>query len=266
MRGRLAASCRCALSFNPRPAGRPGDAFRLLEIVIGEDVSIRARPGGRAMPPYITARELAGKFQSAPGREAGRCEKPQHRPSKAMKFQSAPGREAGRCTQAFSASPVARTFQSAPGREAGRCSGATEGLPSARVFQSAPGREAGRCLGEGADGDDLFCFNPRPAGRPGDASNNEVEVFPKQVSIRARPGGRAMRGRAGTGQGQGLVSIRARPGGRAMRVASLAVSMAETMFQSAPGREAGRCPARSARPITRSLFQSAPGREAGRCC
>ncbi|KAF0101825.1 MAG: hypothetical protein FD187_2759 [bacterium] len=37
-------------------------------------------------------------------------------------FQSAPGREAGRCTREARASSSMRLFQSAPGREAGRCS------------------------------------------------------------------------------------------------------------------------------------------------
>ena len=38
------------------------------------------------------------------------------------------------------------------------------------VFQSAPGREAGRCVGLRPFIKVLFCFNPRPAVRPGDAS------------------------------------------------------------------------------------------------
>ena len=36
-------------------------------------------------------------------------------------------------------------------------------------------------------------------------------------------------------------------------------------FQSAPGREAGRCISPWSFPVSRNLFQSAPGREAGRC-
>ncbi len=37
------------------------------------------------------------------------------------------------------------------------------------------------------------------------------------------------------------------------------------VFQSAPGREAGRCPTTGPRVMRIFLFQSAPGREAGRC-
>ncbi len=36
-------------------------------------------------------------------------------------FQSAPGREAGRCSGRLILSLLSRKFQSAPGREAGRC-------------------------------------------------------------------------------------------------------------------------------------------------
>ena len=43
-------------------------------------------------------------------------------------------------------------------------------------------------------------------------------------------------------------------------------AVTETWFQSAPGREAGRCHTGwAARRCSTKLFQSAPGREAGRC-
>ncbi len=41
----------------------------------------------------------------------------------AIVFQSAPGREAGRCVRRATGTWQSRTFQSAPGREAGRCAG-----------------------------------------------------------------------------------------------------------------------------------------------
>ena len=37
------------------------------------------------------------------------------------------------------------------------------------------------------------------------------------------------------------------------------------LFQSAPGREAGRCPGEDGGTLLQVKFQSAPGREAGRC-
>ena len=43
------------------------------------------------------------------------------------------------------------------------------------------------------------------------------------------------------------------------------VGAAERAFQSAPGREAGRCLERTQFAQNANVFQSAPGREAGRC-
>jgi len=60
-------------------------------------VSIRARPGGRAMRGGLAPRARRCMFQSAPGREAGRCDHLHKQIRAALVFQSAPGREAGRC-------------------------------------------------------------------------------------------------------------------------------------------------------------------------
>ena len=86
-------------SFNPRPAVRPGDA---------------------SLSTTTVATRWA--FQSAPGREAGRCSVDDVKKLMAGEFQSAPGREAGRCMPPCSSTRMAEVFQSAPGREAGRCS------------------------------------------------------------------------------------------------------------------------------------------------
>ncbi len=145
--GRCRAGCpgrpgwRC---FNPRPAGRPGDALDLVHERDQVVVSIRARPGGRAMR---------------------RCRRPAFGGSG---FQSAPGREAGRCARL-------RISTAAPTRFNPR--------PAGRPGDAAPSRCAGRPAG---------CFNPRPAGRPGDAALAQQFKSGELVSIRARPGGRAM--------------------------------------------------------------------------
>ena len=60
--------------FNPRPAVRPGDAKGAL--IPGDGYT---------------------QFQSAPGREAGRCALKAAIEAAKYAFQSAPGREAGRC-------------------------------------------------------------------------------------------------------------------------------------------------------------------------
>ena len=46
---------------------------------------------------------------------------------------------------------------------------------------------------------------------------------------------------------------------------SMLVASAVMLFQSAPGREAGRCQHLRRVRIRNNRFQSAPGREAGRC-
>ena len=102
-------------------------------------------------------------------------------------FQSAPGREAGRCAATRCWKRCCTTFQSAPGREAGRCQFDLQALLTPFEFQSAPGREAGRCVRRHSRSKKWNCFNPRPAVRPGDAQVNRWPAVGKTVSIRARP-------------------------------------------------------------------------------
>ncbi len=85
------------------------------------------------------------------------------------------------------------------------------------VFQSAPGREAGRCAAGAAIWWVAKCFNPRPAVRPGDAWNR---TCPRSFSpgFNPRPA--------------------VRPGDAAGWVGGFTGYKG---FQSAPGREAGRC-------------------------
>ncbi len=59
-------------------------------------------------------------FQSAPGREAGRCTSPAQNATAPESFNPRPAVRPGDATKAGNWS-VALTFQSAPGREAGRC-------------------------------------------------------------------------------------------------------------------------------------------------
>ena len=154
---------RCAIeltSFNPRPAGWPGDA-RMHRPQLRQ-VSIRARLVGRAMLRR-RGRLAALKFQSAPGWLAGRCAAIASNTPTRM-FQSAPGWLAGRCRRC----PVTawqHGFNPRPAGWPGDAVNAASQRPDR--FQSAPGWLAGRCA--------------------------TMSVSGGRVSIRARLVGRAMR-------------------------------------------------------------------------
>uniref|UniRef100_E6PG38 Uncharacterized protein n=1 Tax=mine drainage metagenome TaxID=410659 RepID=E6PG38_9ZZZZ len=83
-------------------------------------------------------------------------------------------------------------------------------------FQSTPGRSAGRIAATCAVDALLACFNPRPAARPGESVERTRCWRFAAVSIHARPLGRANRN---------------------VRVGVLNLAL---MFQSTPGRSAGR--------------------------
>jgi hypothetical protein len=141
--------------FNPRPAGRPGDA--------------QCWPG---VPMWLHPR----RFNPRPAGRPGDARLPHSTTIAARRFQSAPGREAGRClSQGVDVATHGSRLTGFNPRPAGRPGDAgPDAGPSPvtrSVFQSAPGREAGRCQGymTTAPGPGLVSFNPRPAGRPGDA-------------------------------------------------------------------------------------------------
>ncbi len=181
----------------------------------GNRVSIRARPGGRAMPPAMAATPPTTRFQSAPGREAGRCDYPRD-PNGMLPLVSIRARPGGRAMRAGRRSAWLRIRSFNP-RPAGRPGDAP-----------APSRTAST----------TSSFNPRPAGRPGDASKDSVTKKKEEVSIRARPGGRAM------------------------HLLERDFSRPDT-FQSAPGREAGRCGAPRSWPNTPSCFNPRPAGRPG---
>ena len=199
-------------SFNPRPAGWPGDARCRGVVEQFVFVSIRARLVGRAMPPGLAQIRAPRRFQSAPGWLAGRCRGvPRHclaqagfnpRPAgwpgdadiysaiDAFATVSIRARLVGRAMLAFARRIVRMTrFQSAPGWLAGRCFLFYRlGLPRIS-FQSAPGWLAGRCRKSGSRAVNAArCFNPRPAGWPGDAEGNIVG-YEQAASFNPRPAG-----------------------------------------------------------------------------
>uniref|UniRef100_E6PG25 Uncharacterized protein n=1 Tax=mine drainage metagenome TaxID=410659 RepID=E6PG25_9ZZZZ len=135
------------------------------------------------------------------------------------------------------------------------------------MFQSTPGRSAGRILSHRRPQRcERLRFNPRPAARPGESETRRNARSQQHVSIHARPLGRANHAeigpgarigfnprpaarpgesaRIGAGARIGEVSIHARPLGRANH-AEIGEFAAKSLFQSTPGRSAGRIPARS---------------------
>ena len=139
------------------------------------------------MPGDLAAVDSAVVFQSAPGREAGRCSLRLALSLPCARFNPRPAVRPG---DAVVGQPpnMLHLFQSAPGREAGRCARRCIDRYNTLMFQSAPGREAGRCrvhdLVRGANPR----FNPRPAVRPGDARPDPCGCRRQcPVSIRARP-------------------------------------------------------------------------------
>ena len=63
-----------------------------------------------------------------------------------IKFQSAPGREAGRCSPRFPNKAGRNSFNPRPAVRPGDASGIASLDVAIAEFQSAPGREAGRCI------------------------------------------------------------------------------------------------------------------------
>ena len=159
--------------FNPRPTNWPGDALCRGADARHRSVSIRARPIGRAMPPFRSALGWL-PVVSIRARPIGRAMPIGRRRETSQQDVSIRARPIGRAMRV----PVPRdasidSFQSAPDQLAGRCR-----LPERRTRLGAS-------------------FNPRPTNWPGDASVTHYLELLTLVSIRARPIGRAMPDRIG---------------------------------------------------------------------
>uniref|UniRef100_E6PG37 Uncharacterized protein n=1 Tax=mine drainage metagenome TaxID=410659 RepID=E6PG37_9ZZZZ len=131
-------------------------------------------------------------------------------------------------------------FQSTPGRSAGRINFPGSTMPQKLLFQSTPGRSAGRIR-----------FSVK------------IAADGLQVSIHARPLGRANRMLYSSSSSWYRVSIHARPLGRANRIGAT-LSFFAFLFQSTPGRSAGRIRLKPGGAVVVIMFQSTPGRSAGR--
>ena len=127
------------------------------------------------------------QFQSAPGREAGRCLSRQHMPPAYRCFNPRPAVRPGDAGVRRRASAEEAGFNPRPAVRPGDAAFATVFLLGIQQFQSAPGREAGRCVRNLRAEAEGMGFNPRPAVRPGDAPESADSRYRGYVSIRARP-------------------------------------------------------------------------------
>jgi hypothetical protein len=226
-------------SFNPRPTLRPGDADQAdtQSVTRATRVSIHARPCGRAMPraQRVSIDDLRGcrsLFQSTPDLAAGRCER-----------QSRVSDQSNPRVRRSLLGVDRRLSVSIHARPCGRAMHLDRASrPPPRQFQSTPDLAAGRCIRRAGMGRGRTrCFNPRPTLRPGDATDHIYQGYCAiDVSIHARPCGRAMpRPEIGHSDSE-QVSIHARPCGRAMRRCCCRCR-AVLVFQSTPDLAAGRC-------------------------
>ena len=205
------------LGFNPRPANWPGDAEQLLPIPGTTEVSIHARPIGRAMPAIAFKPVTTPMFQSTPGQLAGRCLPGLVQQPAPRRFNPRPANWPGDALCRCRRTMLSLWFQSTPGQLAGRCTGISGKAGSVKAFQSTPGQLAGRCPTRSAPSSTAKSFNPRPANWPGDAHPSPVHP-PPDGSFNPRPAN--WPGDAPWGArmivAELSVSIHARPIGRAM--------------------------------------------------
>ena len=226
-------------SFNPRPANWPGASPLLQCLGGGFDVSILARPIGRALPTRAAFARLMGVFQSSPGQLAGRFSAPIPASTRVRSFQSSPGQLAGRFPHRRRRGGVHGGFNPRPANWPGASPGL--GIEQRVYAVSILARPIGRALLRTARCN--FCGI--------------------NVSILARPIGRALLCECHIAGESPAVSILARPIGRALRESCNQCS-GNPAFQSSPGQLAGRFRQAHVRAASQKLFQSSPGQLAGR--
>src|SRR5438552_3693043 len=134
------------------------------------------------------------------------------------------------------------------------------------MFQSSPAPEDGRCgLPHSCAGKPCSCFNPRPPQRTGAAWPSSVPAAILMRCFNPRPPQRT--GAARCGRKVRLwfeVSILARPRGRALH-AAFTDALLIAVFQSSPAPEDGRCGQTVGKGAAKKEFQSSPAPEDGRC-
>ena len=169
-------------------------------------------------PPQCVS---ATAFQSSPGPKAGRY-RPVEPPAPLPRRVSILARPGGRALRGDGRDRdggAGRSFNPRPARRPGAPLRSRNVPVSSIGFQSSPGPKAGRSPRKSRPPSaPSRCFNPRPARRPGaPRAERRRGVRQIEVSILARPEGRALRYRALVLDQPALaVSILARPEGRAL--------------------------------------------------
>ena len=209
--------------FHPRPARGPGatrqprrQGFRPLG-----DVSIPARPAGRALLGSLQQALLDAMFQSPPGRGPGATRQPRRQGFRPLGDVSIPARPAGRAL--LSATETKRDHGPVSIPRPARGPGATRICHRNRnsrlvLFQSPPGPRAGRYL---------------------DAAVRMARLHVDAVSIPARPRRAALLAGHSRRRADDGVSIPARPAGRALRGSFTPSPTARASFNPRPARGPG---------------------------
>uniref|UniRef100_E6PG28 Uncharacterized protein n=1 Tax=mine drainage metagenome TaxID=410659 RepID=E6PG28_9ZZZZ len=240
------------VSIHARPLGR-ANPFCRRQVWVPRIVSIHARPLGRANRCCFGAANR--RYVSIHARPLGRANRWRPAIARAHRQVSIHARPLGRANPrimrawdrnenvSIHARPLGRAnlYRRPHDRTARPC---FNPRPAARPGESGRVRSRWRLSRS---------FNPRPAARPGESRGFVRFGFRRSVSIHARPLGRA-NPHAIAHLGKRIeVSIHARPLGRANRAPLRRVAAAR-LFQSTPGRSAGRIPrSRAASSILRSF-------------
>ena len=129
--------------FNPRPARRPGATRKHRARGAGRDVSILARPEGRALPKVLEVEVMVTLFQSSPGPKAGRYRRGWCSSRNWSCFNPRPARRPGATSLQHGDHVLLRGFNPRPARRPG-ATATRRKLSGPNVFQSSPGPKAGR--------------------------------------------------------------------------------------------------------------------------
>ena len=229
-------------SFNPRPPRRTGATGRASFCATLADVSILARPGGRALRSGSPLCGTIWSFQSSPAPEDGRYGMRCPLLHEFQRFQSSPAPEDGRYRPGKVLKPDRKSFNPRPPRRTG-ATWVMNWLNRAFCV-SILARPGGRALpfrsSNLAAYDD--CFNPRPPRRTG-ATELRHDLIHTAQMFQSSPAPE-----------DGRYDI------RAISFCSI------EQFQSSPAPEDGRYPRRNPRHHLHFCFNPRPPRRTGATC